>query len=379
MKPEFNRLLAHREAMRLARKGDQQRGLGNLIVAKQLYLDALSLEKQAAMTFLEETGNEPTRSVIFRSAASLAYLAQEYREAEKLIAIAIAGDTPPLILEQLRDLLESVNFERHLQLRGIVLSPNEFQMSIAGNGIGLGIAPSAEVFGRQRIVEQLTIRTAERLKGMPFRESGSPSKELKSLFTTFHSVSRAASFAMTFRVGANTDIQSELFGENFVSDTIDEMLSSVNAVFNGKNEEIEQRIPNISYRRNLLGLAKELAPDGDRVKLVGFTVLRNNEERTFPLSKTQDEIKGSIAVLPEPESVNGEEDGIQELTGILKMADETQKTGKIKLVGASKSYKISVPEGLGDVVKLHWGEEVSVQVALNKKNNYRLLQIEGKS
>ena len=142
MKPEFNRLLAHREAMRLARKGDQEKGLGNLIVAKQLYLDALFLERQAAMTFLEETENEPTRSVIFRSAASLAYLAQEYREAEKLIAVALAGNTPPLILEQLRDLLESVNFERHLQLRGIVLSPNEFQMSIAGNGIGLGIAPS---------------------------------------------------------------------------------------------------------------------------------------------------------------------------------------------------------------------------------------------
>jgi hypothetical protein len=48
---------------------------------------------------------EPTRSVLHRSAASLAVECCQLREAERLIGRALAGNPPPDIADELRDLL----------------------------------------------------------------------------------------------------------------------------------------------------------------------------------------------------------------------------------------------------------------------------------
>ena len=50
------------------------------------------------------------RSVLHRSAASLALECGALREAERLIAAALSGDPPDEIAEELRDLLEQVYF-----------------------------------------------------------------------------------------------------------------------------------------------------------------------------------------------------------------------------------------------------------------------------
>jgi hypothetical protein len=57
---------------------------------------------------------EPTRSVLYRSAASMAYVCKKYREAEKLIGIGLAGNPPHEIAEELRDLFNLVNANQHL-------------------------------------------------------------------------------------------------------------------------------------------------------------------------------------------------------------------------------------------------------------------------
>jgi hypothetical protein len=51
---------------------------------------------------------EPTRSVLHRSAASLAIKCGEYEEAERLIATALNGKPPDDIAAELRDLLKVV-------------------------------------------------------------------------------------------------------------------------------------------------------------------------------------------------------------------------------------------------------------------------------
>ncbi|MCL4203791.1 MAG: hypothetical protein KJ000_14920 [Pirellulaceae bacterium] len=54
------------------------------------------------------------RSVLHRSAASLALNCEEYRLAEKLLAVGLAGDPPPEIAEEMRDLLEQIYARREL-------------------------------------------------------------------------------------------------------------------------------------------------------------------------------------------------------------------------------------------------------------------------
>src|SRR4051794_38109082 len=104
---------------------------------KRNYIKAFEFEKQAFILFNSESSKEPTRSVLIRSAANLAILSEQMREAEKLISIGLAGDPPSEIAEEFRDLLQQVNFFRHLELHG--LSPTELQLSLSGNQVGHGL------------------------------------------------------------------------------------------------------------------------------------------------------------------------------------------------------------------------------------------------
>jgi hypothetical protein len=79
-------------------------------LARERLLQAFDRERQAADRVAGDVSLEPTRSVLHRSAASLALECGALREAERLIATALSGDPPEEIAEELRDLLEQVYF-----------------------------------------------------------------------------------------------------------------------------------------------------------------------------------------------------------------------------------------------------------------------------
>src|SRR5208337_4862032 len=107
-----------------------ERRKGSAEAAARHLQSAYELESKAANALLNELGAEPTRSVLFRSAATLARDCGLFADAEKLIYKALAGEPPAEISDELRDLLEQVSFRRHLELRGIKLSEEEIQMAI---------------------------------------------------------------------------------------------------------------------------------------------------------------------------------------------------------------------------------------------------------
>ena len=76
--------------------------------AKRLFREALQYERSAVEQVAPDIGAEPTRSVLHRSAASLALQCDEFRTAEKLIAIALSGNPPDEIAEELRTILSAV-------------------------------------------------------------------------------------------------------------------------------------------------------------------------------------------------------------------------------------------------------------------------------
>jgi hypothetical protein len=71
----------------------------------QAKLSAFEQERSAANLVADQLDFEPTRSVLHRSAASLAVECCQLREAERLIGRALAGNPPPDIADELRDLL----------------------------------------------------------------------------------------------------------------------------------------------------------------------------------------------------------------------------------------------------------------------------------
>jgi hypothetical protein len=73
-----------------------------------LYEQAFELERQAALSLLNREDIEPTRSVLFRSAAALAKNCHRYKDSEKMIAYGLLGNPPEYIAEQLREIYDDI-------------------------------------------------------------------------------------------------------------------------------------------------------------------------------------------------------------------------------------------------------------------------------
>jgi len=94
----------HQQAMELAEQAFVARRREEAATARSFAYRAFLLEKQAA----EQAQTEPTRSVLHRSAATLALDCGEYREAERLVAAALAGAPPEAIANELREVLNNL-------------------------------------------------------------------------------------------------------------------------------------------------------------------------------------------------------------------------------------------------------------------------------
>jgi|GEM_PF-1853033 len=97
----------HEKAMDMAETASVAKLRGNTGEAERLYRQALRYEAGAAGMVPALPSCEPSRSVLYRSAASLALDCGEVREAERLVAAGLAGHPPGDIADELRDLLGS--------------------------------------------------------------------------------------------------------------------------------------------------------------------------------------------------------------------------------------------------------------------------------
>jgi hypothetical protein len=101
----------HERAMELADEALAAKRRGHTDESRRLFSEALDYERRAAEMVVPDLAAEPTRSVLLRSAASLAAECGEWREAERLVAIALSGNPPVEIAEELRDLWERIHRE----------------------------------------------------------------------------------------------------------------------------------------------------------------------------------------------------------------------------------------------------------------------------
>lgn len=106
----------HREAMQWASKALLAKQEQNREEALHLFQKAFDLEQQAANAFANTSSSEPTRSVLHRSAASLALECGDLEAVEHLAVRGLAGTPPHEIAEELRNILEMVLLLRHWHL-----------------------------------------------------------------------------------------------------------------------------------------------------------------------------------------------------------------------------------------------------------------------
>ena len=346
----------HNQAMDLAEKAILLKINQKMDESVDAFNAAFSLEMQAAMQIQDKYDFEPSRSIMFRSAASLALNAMLFREAEKMIALGLSGNPPEPIADELRDLYEKINFERHLKVKGVTLSDSDVQLSLSGNATSYGMIKADEFMKRAKIFDDMAIRAAERLLNKPFRESGRTSKDIKSNFQTYYSVPRAASFAITMRIGYKPDQLLLIDEEEIQQKVINDILENIKMINNKDENKLKSKIDNEDYFTNTLGLIKKLSPDKKEVSTVGLTTSQEGDNNMVAFTRSTEEIK--IAQIIHKIDVSEMED-IQ-IYGKLNYADANKCDIRLE-TDEGESYTIYVPRGvLADIVRPYWEQYVTI-------------------
>jgi hypothetical protein len=116
MKDYLKTLDVHRKGMLLAQDAHVAQFRGDNITALRLFSDAFDLEREAALDLTAALEKEPTRSVLFRSAASLAMNCGRFEEGEAMIKLGLSGNPPREIADELRDVAKRIKvLKRNVQ------------------------------------------------------------------------------------------------------------------------------------------------------------------------------------------------------------------------------------------------------------------------
>jgi hypothetical protein len=269
----------------------------------------------------------------------------------------LSGYPPPDVADELRDLLEQVQFDRHLDVRGITLEAGEFQFSIAGKAVAHGMTLSTIFVERIVNIEKIIFRTVERTLGKEFREQGQPSHSLQEGYSLYMATPRPGSFSVTLRLGRQMQLPELDLSPQIVTDVIECF-----NLLNNDDEQLRERIPQEVYYRNFVQLAKNIAPDGEQVSLVGLTAGKGTDEIRARFTRTKKEIQvpPPPPILNEPDSKNGK---FVEVQGRLLFADAEKDERVIRLRSKTgKSYQIIVPPGMmNDIVRPLWDDIVVVR------------------
>jgi len=339
----------HDKAMSLAQLALVAREKGERDKAEALAVEAYKYESKAADLIPIEESSEPTRSILYSSAASLAYQGKKFDIALQLIAKGLCGYPSPQVKEELKVLWEQVNFEEHLQEHDITLTPEDLQISLKGNVVGSGMVFYDEFIKRIQALYSILSRTVQRKMQRDYQRSGRPAGMYK-YFTPALSVPRIGSFAITLRLGLPKEYQTTMLFS--AEDIIDEILAGVEYINKGDIEGLSQLIDGEAYYLNFVSQARIMAPDGENIKSVGLS----STKKSVGLTR----IHKDIPVVAKP--------GIPEearlkpikLKGVLDYAKSRGKDMLGFTTDDGRIWYLHVREGMDDLVRSYFDEAVSV-------------------
>lgn len=339
----------HNQAMKLSQRAMVARHNGEQARAKTLSHEAFEYESQAASLIPDEKASEPTRSVIYCSAASLAYECQEWKAAKELINKALSGYPEERIYQALNTLSHQVDFEYYLQIQQVKLEDTEINLFLQGKAVTSGAVIYEEFIKRITPLNVLIEKTSQRLLGIDYQKTGTMQNDNPFIPALSLSNTDKNHFSITLKLVAveNPSIQD-------IAPVIDEILIGINLINDFKEIDLKERIQTPGYYQNFLALVHDIAPDGNQIHFVGLS----SSKKTVSLTRLSTEIElyfnekfSDFAVKRKPIKIEG----------VLNYADSI----KPKLVGLitqnSDHYKIVVEEGLDDYVKFYFGRWVTVR------------------
>lgn len=344
----------HHAAMQWAEKAMVARRQNDKVLVIDYSEKAFRLEAEAAALIPNEKASEPTRSILYCSAASLAFEAKCFKDAERLAIQGLAGFPSQRIETELKTIYEKVSFESHLSLNNIEINDEDFQLTLQGHAVANGFIIYEYFKGRFEALQSLIERTTQRLMNAPYKK-GSIKKELKP-FTTGISVARAGSYAVTIKLACEKQ-QFQLFVTP--EQVISEIILCINAINESCEDSLKNRIEDGAYYNHLISMTKRLAPDGEQITGVGLTsrkskvgLIRKDSEIPFP-STMEPTKEQSIEI-------------ISNLVGTLDLASaKPNKPEYLELTTENRNYRLCADEGLDEFVRSYYKQRVTVSGEFN--------------
>jgi hypothetical protein len=106
--------IIHDKAMGLSQEADMAKIWGDIPKSQVLYKQSFDLELEVIQIYSERFDEEPERSMLYVSAASLAMLCHLYADADLLIQQGQSSSTPPYMVAELEELKALIK-QRKLQ------------------------------------------------------------------------------------------------------------------------------------------------------------------------------------------------------------------------------------------------------------------------
>ncbi len=287
----------HERAMEYAHLAMIARDSGQSIDAIGHAQRAFDLELQAANLVPDGGRAEPTRSILYRSAASLAYQSGNLQEATRIIGMGLSGNPPPKIFSDLLALLDQVKFDMYLRTLDDSLSYDGILLTMRGKAVGSGLIFYSEFKRRFDNTMLLINKTVQRLTHRKYT-GGQDRAEYRLFRKAIEIPPMQNSFAMSIRLVTPEDEerQANLFGATPES-VIDEVVLGIDLINDGKEGELQAHINDEEYYQHFVNTVKHIAPDGDKVDHVGVA---SSKKRTA-LTRNRAEIQ-SVVPKRKPES-----------------------------------------------------------------------------
>ena len=334
---------------------------------RYLHFTRLALEKEAAAAdLMVDKDIEPTRSVLHRSAATLAWRCKEYDRGKKLAYRALAGNPPSDIERELHDLLSTIRLEE----AGIRLGKEQLQFSLNGGAVGYGKAAIAELTTRMPSIKDMVQITARSI----YRRLNNVVIDVDAFADIPMYVDGIApgSFIVSLRLGI--PVQSELPGFERFETVIEPFLDNLNLVDKGEFYELQKKLDDASDYLEFVKAAKMLAPDGKRVDSVKFQASIQDKLKVISFNQRQSYLDDFPLpeMTPQQDSFDGyrvTETDIRK-AGVLKLADGLDKTKCVLVTDDNAKWDIEGPEDiLDDIVRTHFKRRVEVSGKRMRKRN----------
>ena len=346
----------HREASELANRARIAQFDGDDIAYLKLTEQAFEKESESA-NLLQQDPTHHMFAILHRSAATLAYRCGEHESAEELILEGMRQTRNDGIREDLYNLLDRVRLAVKYGQNANQLEDAELVMTLQGVEANTGLIEPSLLSKRIIKFSTLVRNTISSINRYSFRNRRRVDREYRVLAT-------APSFG-SYRIGMTvTHVGPDRFPDVSYFDGVRlKVMENLRLLNGGDIARLHSDLNDDSYLQNLVGLAKELAPDGNAITAVGLEAKVEGQRKSILLDRTRDDLNEMVLPLDE-ELVTDEyriTDEKDAVVGVLQYADATKDQVKL-LTDDGKWWQIVVPEGLAeDVVKPYFGDRVRVQ------------------